>query len=101
MDQLDPQRLVVRKAPLPYYMPYVIVCRDTHRIVGHFRTEAAAKQELREYQAGTKIPAISAIQQAKDPMKAQEARMQNPFGEPRPVQPIITPGVQKKRTIRL
>ncbi len=91
--------LEVKRAPLPYYKPWVILRTDTNQVVSWHKTQAEADKALTTMQAGYGDTSVSPIQPTSDPLKAHENRMTHPFGD-KP-QPAFRPGQLTRRKIEL
>lgn len=96
MDR-DGLRLAVRRAPLPYFRPFVIVNLHTNEVVGHYQTEGDAQVALNRMMEGAIRVKASQIQPNGDVFKAQEARMKHPFGEKQEALPDTPTGLGRRR----
>lgn len=91
--------LEVKRAPLPYYKPWVIIRTDTGQVVGWYKSKPEADKALKTMLAGHGDTTVSPIQPTSDPLKAHESRMTHPFGD-KP-QPSFRPGQLTRRRIEL
>lgn len=96
MDR-DGLRLAVKRAPLPYFRPFVIINLDTKEVVGHYQTEGDAKVALERMLEGAIRVKASAIQPNGDVFKVQEARMKHPFGEKQEALPDTPTGLGRRK----